>query len=803
MAITKLNPSQFKSGILSQDLDIRLQDTSSYFAINYADGTNALYIQDSTVDSTSIGSKDGNQLIAISDVGTDIWTDNGAGGTRKAFTLLNGAIRMNDADASHYLDLKAPATITTSFTLTLPDNDGASGQYLKTDGSGNLSWDTPAGGSTDHGALTGLADDDHTQYTLLAGRSGGQTIYGGTGAGQSLILYSTSNATKGNILLNPEGGDVFIGGGATASTLRMYDDSGGTGQWVGIKAPSNVPANYTLTLPTDDGTPDQVLKTDGSGNLSWTTVSSGSSSGIAGAIQYSDGSGGFSSEEANLFYNSTSNQLQLAGGTSYNMSIVNDNGGIELSPSSSPKTGAFNAINATANATGNVNINITNTNTGADANSRILITTASAGGDPFVGLSVGDITYIVGVDNSDSNKLKIGLGTDPSDLTSNPITITGNLVGVGGQTSPTAALHLPAGTATANTAPLKFTTGTALTTPEDGALEYHGSHLYFTIGSTRYQLDQQGGGGTPILQDGNSLGTGMVIGTNDLNSLSFETNATQRITISSSGEIDLGKALSSRILLRTSATSSSGGVEIQSTSQTATTDVAVKVTGPDYTLANANNKVMQITNSYTRSSGAVGGVTSLAINPTININTSATVSATGLEISPTITNLTGGFYGIYMNFNHANAYGIYQSGSSTKNIVNGKLSVGHTTDPAEVLDIVGNQKITGNIDVTGQYRSASYQITDGAGFNVNWNNSNVQYVTIQANRSPTFSNPKEGARYILIVIQGTGGSKTITWPTVKWRGGTAPTLTTTAGKADIITFVYANGSYYGDASLNY
>ncbi|MBW3546239.1 MAG: hypothetical protein KY428_11690, partial [Bacteroidetes bacterium] len=63
---------------------------------------------------------------------------------------------------------------------------------------------------------------------------------------------------------------------------------------------------------------------------------------------------------------------------------------------------------------------------------------------------------------------------------------------IGMGVAPTAVLHLKAGTATANTAPLKLTTGTALTTPEDGALEYHSSHLYFTIGSTRYRLDQQG-----------------------------------------------------------------------------------------------------------------------------------------------------------------------------------------------------------------------------------------------------------------------------------------------------------------------
>ncbi|MBV5334372.1 MAG: hypothetical protein JZU49_01020, partial [Sulfuricurvum sp.] len=60
-----------------------------------------------------------------------------------------------------------------------------------------------------------------------------------------------------------------------------------------------------------------------------------------------------------------------------------------------------------------------------------------------------------------------------------------------GQTSPTAYLHIKAGTATANTAPLKFTSGILLTTPENGAFEFDGTHYYGTIGTTRYQLDQQ------------------------------------------------------------------------------------------------------------------------------------------------------------------------------------------------------------------------------------------------------------------------------------------------------------------------
>ncbi len=52
----------------------------------------------------------------------------------------------------------------------------------------------------DHGELTGLADDDHIQYALLAGRAGGQSLVGGTAASNNLTLDSTSDATKGNLI---------------------------------------------------------------------------------------------------------------------------------------------------------------------------------------------------------------------------------------------------------------------------------------------------------------------------------------------------------------------------------------------------------------------------------------------------------------------------------------------------------------------------------------------------------------------------------------------------------------------------
>lgn len=72
-------------------------------------------------------------------------------------------------------------------------------------------------GTLDHGlALTGLTDDDHTQYALLAGRSGGQSLIGGTGSGDDLQLDSTSHATKGHVGLS----DLFQVVGSQGVAVR-------------------------------------------------------------------------------------------------------------------------------------------------------------------------------------------------------------------------------------------------------------------------------------------------------------------------------------------------------------------------------------------------------------------------------------------------------------------------------------------------------------------------------------------------------------------------------------------------------
>ena len=62
----------------------------------------------------------------------------------------------------------------------------------------------------DHGKLSGLGDDDHTQYAILAGRSGGQTLIAGTGAGDDLHLQTTSNGSKGTYFFDELTSNGFL-----------------------------------------------------------------------------------------------------------------------------------------------------------------------------------------------------------------------------------------------------------------------------------------------------------------------------------------------------------------------------------------------------------------------------------------------------------------------------------------------------------------------------------------------------------------------------------------------------------------
>ncbi|NHN26841.1 hypothetical protein FIA58_014240 [Flavobacterium jejuense] len=96
---------------------------------------------------------------------------------------------------------------------------------------------------------------------------------------------------------------------------------------------------------------------------------------------------------------------------------------------------------------------------------------------------VGGIHYFIdGAPTSSSLPTKLVINTtkvdNVSDSSSFTIRANGN-VGVG-MLDPSAKLNLPASDGSLNSAPLKFTVGTNLVTPEEGAMEYDGNNLYFT-----------------------------------------------------------------------------------------------------------------------------------------------------------------------------------------------------------------------------------------------------------------------------------------------------------------------------------
>jgi hypothetical protein len=88
---------------------------------------------------------------------------------------------------------------------------------------------------------------------------------------------------------------------------------------------------------------------------------------------------------------------------------------------------------------------------------------------------------------------EFGIATRDSDAYVERMRINRTGVGISGSSAllPTARLHLPAGVATANSAPIKLTSsaGVLMTVPENGAIEFDGTHLWITIGGVRKQLD--------------------------------------------------------------------------------------------------------------------------------------------------------------------------------------------------------------------------------------------------------------------------------------------------------------------------
>lgn len=228
------------------------------------------------VDPTAIMTAANNQDITIAPQGTAVLSV-----TNNLEMENQTVIRFADADSSNWVGFRAPATVTSNVTWTLPAADGSNTQILQTNGSGSLQWASfPASASiTDPGAtstvhylffatnagalptgnLTGINVRSNLAFTpstgeLTAAAGNFATVYGATTASAQLTIRGTSNATKATAsILMPDG---VAASNTTTGTLVV---TGGVGVSGTVHA-GNFTTSGTLSAGTITETSSITLK---------------------------------------------------------------------------------------------------------------------------------------------------------------------------------------------------------------------------------------------------------------------------------------------------------------------------------------------------------------------------------------------------------------------------------------------------------------------------------------------------------------------------------------------------------------
>jgi hypothetical protein len=201
--------------------------------------TGQLNVDNIRIDGNVITSQDLNGNISLSPNGTgevvasgivrpsaDNTLSLGTSSFRYTDLYLTGAITNGTTSVSLSTLFAFRSAVWRDLAQTLPAQNGDSLFY---DFANNVWLASPPDSEITHSTLSGLTTGDagHTQFAMLAGRAGGQTLQGGTAASENLILESTANATKGLVF--------------TKDTFRPFTDASFSGSWSGLDlgGPSN------------------------------------------------------------------------------------------------------------------------------------------------------------------------------------------------------------------------------------------------------------------------------------------------------------------------------------------------------------------------------------------------------------------------------------------------------------------------------------------------------------------------------------------------------------------------------------
>lgn len=186
------------------------------------------------------------------------------------------------------------------------------------------------------------------------------------------------------------------------------------------------------------------------------------------------------------------------------------------------------------------------------------------------------------------------------------------------------------------------------------------------------------------------------------------------------------------------------------------------------TISGASNTLSNIGNSsLTNSSVTVNGTA-------ISLGASGTVTATATNALTIGTGLSGTSY-------------------------NGSSAVTVAID-STVATLTGSQTLTNktltNPTVTN-YVETPYSANSGTAITLDLTNGTVQIITLTGNATITMPTAVSGKSFIMFLKQDATGSRSVTWTTVKWAGGTAPTITGTASRQDIYSFFSDGTNWYG------
>jgi len=255
-------PSSLAAGSIWVD-----SSSSGTHTLKYYDGSDSITLCDINTSANTVNFID-------STVASDLLNDSspqlGANLDTNSFNILiDDAHFIADENGNEQIIFQTTASAVNQFDIT----NAATGNnpiFEATGGDSNVGIDIKPKGTGEVVVGTGAAAATVTSkgaFNLVLDTNEG------TNSGNITIV----DAANGNIQLTPNGtGYTELVGNTNPGAIRFNCENNSHG--VTIKGPAHsASATYTLTLPTSDGNADEVLKTDGSGVLSWGVAAGGTS----------------------------------------------------------------------------------------------------------------------------------------------------------------------------------------------------------------------------------------------------------------------------------------------------------------------------------------------------------------------------------------------------------------------------------------------------------------------------------------------------------------------------------------------